>query len=142
MDSKLSKPLQAASCVICAILTLKYRFPLDGSEFMRGTVTGPILNMCDIGTVLFLVASPMAFLRRRQISGAFTLLASLLCLPLYLYFTAPGPFRWVFRGDYKVPRQADFVWERWSIGGIFALSIAASFTIWRLLAQTRKMPAS
>ena len=124
---KLSKLAHAASCFICAILAWTYSVHLDGTEFTGGTVTGPILYMSDIGVLLFVMALPMAFLSRRRISGAVTLLASLLCLPLYLYVTIPGPFRWVFRGHYKIFPPANVVWEKWSIIGILALAIAASF---------------
>jgi hypothetical protein len=125
MDSKLSRLVQAGSCLLCAVLVSRYWLQLDGSEFSGGTVTGPVLNMAGIGMLVFLVALPMAFFLRRRISGAVTIIASLLCLPLYLYFTLPGPFRWVFRGEYKVPLQANVVFEKWSIICILALSIAA-----------------
>jgi hypothetical protein len=52
---------------------------------MGGWVTGPILDISQIGTFLFIAALPMTFVSRR-ILGAVTVLASLLCLPLYLYF--------------------------------------------------------
>lgn len=57
---------------------------------MGGTITGPILDMSNIGTLLFMVALPMAFVSRRRIAGVVMLLASLLCLPIYLYSMFPG----------------------------------------------------
>lgn len=107
---------------------------------MGGSVTGPVLEMSDIGVLLFLVALPMTFLSRKRIPGAVTLLASLLCLPLYLYFTIPGPFRWAFRGQYKVPLQANVVWEGWSIVGILAIVIAMSFALRDLSGPTPRKP--
>ena len=106
---------------------------------MGGRVTGPILDISEIGTFLFVVALPMTFVSRR-ISGAVTVLASLLCLPLYLYFTVPGPFRWMFRGQYKGLLQANVVWEKWSIIGILALATAASFGFRGLLGPMRDKP--
>ena len=85
----------------------------EGTEFIGGWLTGPLLNLYDVGTFLFVPALLLAFFFRR-IAAAFALTASLLCLPLYLYFVAPGPFRSVFRGEYSVPLQASFVWNSWA----------------------------
>jgi hypothetical protein len=131
---------QAANCLLCAALAWKYGFLLDGTEFMGGTITGLILKMSTIGILIFLVAMPLAFLPRRRISGLVTLVASSLCLPLYLYFTLPGPFRWVFRGQYKIPLQANVVWDTWSIVGILAIMIASGFGLRDLLGLMREMP--
>ena len=137
MGLRLSRVWRAASCLLCAILTWKYGFPLEGTEFAGGTITGPVLDMSEIGILLFVVALPMPFVFRRT-SGAVTLLASLLCLPLYLYFTVPGPFRWLFRGEYTVPLQIGAVWEKWSIIGNLALVIAASIGFRGLLRPTQE----
>lgn len=141
MDGKLSKTLQAASCLLCVILVWDYGDRLDGTEFTGGSVTGPVFNMSNIGMLLFVVALPMTFVSRR-ISGAVAFAASLLCLPLYLYFTVPGPFRWVFRGVYKVPLYANVVWGRWSIIGILALGIAAGLGFRGLLGKVEETPKS
>jgi len=79
-------------CVLCAVLTWKYPTGLEGTEFSGGQITGPMLNMFDIGTLLFVLALATTFLFPR-IASIVALLASLLCFPLYFYFTAPGPFR-------------------------------------------------
>jgi hypothetical protein len=78
--------------------------------------------MTAAGALLFVVASAMMCFYRR-IAAAITILASLLCLPLYLYFTAPGPFRWLFGGEYSVPLRASFVWDPWTTFGIALLAI-------------------
>jgi hypothetical protein len=88
--------------------------------------------MEDIGSLLFVLALLLTFFYRRT-AAAITLIACLLCLPLYFYFTAPGPFRWVFRGEYSVPLQANFVWNKWDIAGIVALTIAACLGVRSLL---------
>jgi hypothetical protein len=136
MDLKLSKLSQAMICFLCAILTWRFEFPLEGSEFRGGTVTGPILNMSNVGVLLFMVALPMAFVSPRRIAGVVMLLASLLCLPIYLYFTFPGIFRSIFQGQYSIPLQADVVLEEWSVIGFAALVIAASFGFRCLLWST------
>jgi hypothetical protein len=128
---------QPAGSLVCAVLVWRYGVPLWGTELMGGRITGPILSMSDIGILLFVVALPIAFASRR-ISGAVTVLASLLCLPLYFYFTAPGPFRWLFRGEYKIPLQASVVWEKWSVIGILALVVTAVLGCRGLLGPTKE----
>ena len=125
--------MYAASCLFCAILAWKYEFSLEGSEFSAGTVTNPVLEMLNVGAYLFVAALPTIFLCRRQVSGAVTLLASLFCLPFYLYFAIPGPFRWVFKGNYHVPLVTNFVLQKWSMIGIAALAIAAGLGLHGML---------
>jgi hypothetical protein len=88
--------------------------------------------MKDAGSILFVLALLLTFFYRR-IAAATTCIACLLCLPLYLYFTAPRPFRRVFRGEYSVPLQASFVWNKWAITGIAALAITAYVGVRSLL---------
>jgi hypothetical protein len=83
-----------------------------------------LLTLYDVGGLLFILSLPLALFYRR-IAAAITILASLLCLPLYLYFATPGLFRLVFGGEYSVPLQTNFVWNRWTIFGILVLAIAA-----------------
>jgi hypothetical protein len=73
---------------------------------------------------LFVLALGLTFVVRR-IAAATILLACLLCLPLFLYFSVPGFIHWIFSGEYKVLLQASFVWDWWSIGGIVVLTLAA-----------------
>lgn len=119
------KLMQAAACLLCAIMVWNYGSDLEGTEFSGGRLTGPLLDLYDIGSLLFILALLLTFFLRR-IAAAITILASLLCLPLYLYFTAPGLFRRVFRGPWSGPLQTNFVWNRWTIMRILTLAIAAS----------------
>jgi hypothetical protein len=139
MGLRLSRVWRAASCLLCAILTWKYGFPLEGTEFAGGTITGPVLDMSEIGVFLFVVAQPVPLVSRR-ISGAVTVLASVLCLPLYLYFTVPAPFRWIFRGEYTISLHAGVVWDKWSIVGILTLVIAASIGVRDFLWPMQEKP--
>jgi hypothetical protein len=133
------KLTQAAACLLCAVVISRYGSDLEGTEFSGGWLTGPLLDMKDVGSLLFVLALLLMFFYRR-IAAATTLIACLLCLPLYLYFTAPGPFRWVFRGEYSVPLQASFVWNKWNITGIVALTIAACLGIRGLLFAADTQP--
>ena len=89
-----------------------------------GAVTGCLLAMLSLGGLLFLLAALLTFFLSR-IAAAGILIACFRCLPLYLSLVAPGPFRSVLRGDYSVPLQANFVWDWWSMSGLFALAVTA-----------------
>ena len=77
-----------------------------------------------IGSTLGVFALVVAFIRpKTAVLGA--LEASLLCLPIYLHFVAPGFFRWMFPGDYSSPAESDFVWEGRAAMGMLALLVIA-----------------
>jgi len=135
----LGKLPQVASCLLCAILTWTYADPFDGTEFVGGSVTGPVFELFNGGILLFVLSLPIVFACQR-IGGAVTVLASIFCLPLYLYVLAPGPFRWIFSGQYKTHVQANFVWERWSIIGILALATAAALGFRNLIGPASLTP--
>lgn len=136
MKLRTNKLCLAANCLLCAIVVWRYGADLEGTEFIGGWLTGPLLNLYDVGTFLFVPALLLAFFFRR-IAAAFALTASLLCLPLYLYFVAPGPFRSVFRGEYSVPLQASFVWNSWAALGILTLVVATCVSLWNLATPAR-----
>src|ERR1700730_7122881 len=109
MKTNLKEKLgQAAICLLCIILVWNYRSDLEGTEFSGGWLTGPLLDMKYVGSFMFILALLLT-LPYRRIAAAIATVASLLCLPLYLYFTAPGPFLWAFRGEYSVPASTTFV---------------------------------
>lgn len=123
--------MQAASCLACVVVALRNSFGVGGTEFSGGRLTGPILDSLDIGSLLFVLALVLTFVRPR-IGAVLAIVASLLCLPLYLYFTAPGPFRRVFGGEYSVPLQGNFVWDRSAILGVLTVAVALCICIWKL----------
>ena len=127
---------QAAICILCGIVVWNYGSGSEGTEFIGGRVTGPLLDMKDIGTLLFIPALLLTFFYQR-LAAAVLFVSSLFCLPLYLYFTAPGPFRWIFRGRYSVPLQANFVWEKSAMTGIVVLAVAACFGLRISLVQAK-----
>jgi len=108
----------AAGCLLCVAVAAKFQFDLDGSEFSGGRVTGRLLTMNFAGLVVFVLALCVVF-RHSRAAAVSALVASALCLPLYLYFTVPRLFRRVFPGEYSVPAQA-FGWDLWSIAGILS----------------------
>jgi hypothetical protein len=113
----------AVSCLVCVIVALRNTNGLEGTEFSGGWLTGPLLSMIDIGTVLFVLALIVTFIYPR-IAGAIGLASSLLCLPLYLYFIAPVTFNQIFGfgHQFKVQPSGGFHWDRWPIAGVLTLA--------------------
>lgn len=138
MAEKTKKVLLAASCLTGSVVAWRYLHVLDGTEFAAGEVTGPLLVVHFMGSVLFVFALVLAFIRPRMAAlGA--LAASLLCLPIYLYFVTPGFFRWMFPDDYSSAADSDFVWEGWAATGILAFLVIACLSgTW--LARTGNRP--
>ena len=114
----------ASSCLVCVIVALRNTNGLEGTEFSGGWLTGPLLSMTDIGTVLFVLALILTFMYPR-IAGAIGIASSLLCLPLYLYFIVPVPFNKIFGfgHQFKVQPSGGFHWDRWAIAGVLTLAV-------------------
>ncbi len=128
----------AAGCLLCVVVALRNTNGLEGTEFSGGWLTGPLLSMTDVGTVLFVLALIVAFVYPR-IAGAIGLASSLLCLPLYLYFIAPVPFNRIFGfgHEFKVQPSGGFHWNKWAIGGVLTLTVA-TYVCLRGFAVTRR----
>ena len=128
----------AAGCLVCVIVALRNTNGLEGTEFSRGWLTGPLLSMIDIGTVLFVLALIVTFMYPR-IAGAIGLASSLLCLPLYLFFIAPVTFNQIFGfgHQFKVQPSGGFHWERWPIAGVLTLAVTI-YVCLRSLAVTSR----
>jgi hypothetical protein len=118
-----TKLLQAASCVLCAAVNWRYKSDLWGTEFSGGSVTGRLLDLKLVGDLLLLLAIPLTFVLRRT-AAVVTLMACLLCMPLYFYFTAPGPFRRLVGGEWKSPLWANWNWDWWTIAGVTTVLFA------------------
>jgi hypothetical protein len=125
------KLVQIVICVICVVVTFRYTLYLEPTEFSGGRITRPLLEIYHAGNVAFFLAGVLTFVLRRT-SAALMILGTLLCLPLYLYFTAPGPFRRLFPGEYSVPLQANFEWHTLTILGLLALLISVLGAFWVL----------
>ena len=115
----------AVSCLVCVVVALRNTNGLEGTEFSGGWLTGPLLSMTDIGTVLFVLALIGSFVYPR-IAGAIGIASSLLCLPLYLFFIAPVPFNQIFGfgHEFKVQPSGGLHWDRWAIAGVLTLVVA------------------
>ena len=128
---------QAISCLLCFIVAWAHLDDVGASEFSGGWLTGALFKMADYGCTLFFLALFLTFSLRR-IAGVTALVASLLIMPFYLYFLAPGPFRRVFKGEYSVPLQTNFVWNTWAVVGIVSLLLAIVVSLFCLAAAVRQ----
>ncbi len=130
---------QAAACSACALVALIRVDEIGASEFRGGSATGPIFFMFNIGILLFVAALIVTFFYPR-VGATISVSASLSCLPLYFCWLAPGPFRWVFRGEYDAPLTASFVWDNWAGAGALTLALAVAICIsnlWSLSGKRR-----
>jgi len=122
--------------LLASWLSLRNTNSLDGSEFSGGRLTGPILTMCEIAIIVFVVGIVLAYPFPR-IASVTSLLASLLSLPFLLYWIAPGPVRSIYKGEYSVPLQSNFVWNKWSLGTAVAILIVVVMSVWNLFPVQR-----
>jgi len=130
---------QAGSFFLCASLAWRVTSGYEGTEFGGGWLTGPLLSMEDIGTVLFVLAIVLTFVFPRA-AAAIGLAASVLCLPLYFFSIAPVQFAQVFsRGrEFKLQPTPGFHWDIRPLVGLSALAITLCFCIRRLATTRRK----
>lgn len=98
------------------------------SEFGGGWLTGPLLKMAELGSLLFLLALLLTFFLRR-IAATIALGATLLCFPLYLYVLMPGPCRQIFKGEYSVPLNRPFHWDNWAVVGVLCLLFVVTLSL-------------
>jgi hypothetical protein len=125
------KLLLAVACLLCAYLTCRDPYGLSGTEFSGGSVTGRLLDANFVGVFVFVLALLLAFIFPR-ISAVVALAASVLSLPLYLYFVTPGLFRQIFRGPWKVPLRSYFVADRWALLNTLAILLATVVSVYAL----------
>jgi hypothetical protein len=132
----------AICCLVSAFVALQNTDGFEGTEFSGGWLTGPLLSMVGIGTVLFLLAFVVGFLHPR-VAAAIALVSWLLCLPLCLYFTAPVPFNQIFGfgHEFKVQPSGGFHWQSWTIAGALTFAIT-TYVCLRGFAATGRVPIS
>ncbi len=125
------------SCLICVLVVLQNIDGLEGTEFSGGWLTGPLLTMAEVGSLLFLLAMVATFVLPR-VAAATAIVSSLLCVPLYLFFVAPVPFSRVFAPghEFKVYHSPGFHWDTWAIAGLLTVAFTTYFCL-RALAALR-----
>lgn len=124
---------QAGSFLFCVFLAVQITSGLDGAEFSGGWLTGPLLSMADIGTVLFILALVLTFLLPR-VAAVIGLASSLLCSPLYCFYVAPVLFVQIFvhGHEFKVQPTQGFHWHPWPVTALLAVAFAVYVCIRRL----------
>lgn len=133
--------LLAAGCLLGAVAAWKNLEDLSGTELYGGTVTGPVINVAAVGTVLLLLPVITTFVWPRAAAiGA--LAASALCLPLYVYRILPRVFRLVFPGLYKGPAEGTFIWHGWSITGVLSVVFVVCLSYRSFLPHGPSTPAT
>jgi hypothetical protein len=115
---------QAIACLVCTVVLWIHLDDFGASEFGGGWLTGPLFKMADLGSLFFLVALVLTFFLRRT-GATIALAATLLCFPFYLYILMPGPYRWIFKGEYSAPLYRPFRWDNWAVVGILSLLFVA-----------------
>jgi hypothetical protein len=131
------KLLLAAACFLCAYLATRGPYGLSGSEFAGGWLTGRLLDANFLGFFVFVAALLVVFVFPR-VAAVVAVAASLLCFPLYLYFLAPGFFRWIFKGPWKVPLRSYLVMDKWALENILALLLTTVVSIYILRSHGKK----
>ena len=128
MMKNLRNVCQAAACLLCAIAAWSSLEDLIGTEVSGGRITSPMLDAGIFGAFLFLIALVLSFFSPTAARVAISL-ASLLCLPVYVYRTLPGVFRWIFPGEYKVMLHERLIWHSWSVTGAAATALVIFLSI-------------
>jgi hypothetical protein len=119
--TKTSKLAQGILLLVALMLAARIMFTVDGTEFSGGRLTGPLVVLCDCG-LLGLVIAVIATYPLPRFSAVIGAMAAALCIPLVLYFIAPGSFHSVFKGEYKGSLQNHFVWNAWSVAALVTFS--------------------
>ena len=119
---------RAIACLACGVVSWIQSEDFGASEFSGGRLTGPLLKMAGLGSLLFLLALLLTFFFRRA-AATIALAAVLLCFPFYSYVLMPGPYRWILKGEYSVPLDAPFHWDNRAVVGVFSLFCAAVLSL-------------
>lgn len=122
-----AKLTQFATCALCTVLTWQYGSSLEGIEFSGGWLTGPLLDLKDVGSLMFVLALFLTIFFRR-VAAVVAVASCLMTIPLYLYFIAPGIFR-AFGGEFSVPYTRLFILNRRPLLDLCALSITGYLAV-------------
>src|SRR5258708_22014660 len=101
---------QAACYGVSFIAGFVFGLPMEGWEFSGGSVTGRLMAAQDWSLLIFILALLVTFWFRR-VGAALGIVASVLSLPLYLYFVFPRPFQALTGGIYSMPATRYFAWN-------------------------------
>jgi hypothetical protein len=126
----------AAVALICVLVLDKYGTPLEASEFRGARVTGVLLDLYEIGFMMFVIGLFLPFVWRR-VAAVSGLVAAFLCSPVFLYGIFPALFRRLFPGDYKVPLLPRLYADKWTVFGIVIIAFTSFLNVRILLRGPR-----
>ncbi len=124
------KVVQIIFCLLSAAIAFKYVFNLAGTEFSGGQLTRSLLVLNGCGGIAF-VASLIMILRHSNLAKIAAVFASVACLPLYLYFVAPGLFHLLGIAEYSVKTDIFFMWNSGAVFAILTLAITLFSCVFR-----------
>ncbi len=120
----LAPVLKAVSALLAGILGLMLAMNLIDTEAGGGRLTGPLIQICPGGSLLLLLCAALAF-TRRAIVAVLTLVASLACLPLFLYRVAPSLLSWVSQAPASAAPGELLTFDPMAVGGLIAIGFLA-----------------
>jgi hypothetical protein len=136
MKNRSGRLLLIAGCILCAFLTFKTESNSDGTEYMGGSISGPLLALLSWGSLLFVVAVAIAAIRLRA-GAVIALTASALCLPLYLFDNLSTSFLdRVLPYPHKLSHGFGSS-NGWSFAGLVAIVVLMSLSVRLVLRSNR-----
>lgn len=127
--SIVSRRLFAA--IVPALVVASIAQAFQGNEEAGGTVTGPILRLLDVGTIVLQITLILSGWLPR-VAAALCALGALLCAPNYSYEVAPGIFRWLLPGVYAHSSTQILAFAPFDIIGMLSL-FGMCWTAWRTI---------
>ncbi len=113
--------LQVLSCLVCAALSWKHVYDLGGTDFSSGLATGAIFVLNLFGSVCLVIGLVLSFFQFRYATVSI-LMASILCLPLYIYLTASAFSNALFFDHHVASSHPTVSWGAWGISGIIGFA--------------------
>ncbi len=114
-----------ASVLLCAGMALGEVDSLTYTELGGGSLSHPLLMLCQAGGWLLLCAAAgTAWLPRLAMPAV--IVGSACCLPLYAFRVAPRSVSWLATAPPSAPPQGFWQLERLALGGLLALAVMAA----------------
>ncbi len=130
MAKETTKAATASLClVICGAVALVNYLELSDTELGGGSLTGPLLDIALSGALLFVLCGLAAW-KFRAVARYLSIVAALLCLPLYVFLIAPYAILWM---SSSVPSVAypPVIFNTEAIAGLAMIVLAGLLQFWR-----------
>jgi hypothetical protein len=112
---RIARPSFAIMLLLSLATVWRVTYGVDGTEFSGGWLTGRLLDGAYISVIAYVIAL-LTLLWLPRLSALLSLIASVCCLPLLLYFFAPGFFRKMTKlafpnSEWSSPLSQSVVWR-------------------------------